>query len=63
MGTVVVSVPRTGGVVTGQKLEVDTKILDNNIDLKNKLIEKKIIRVIDVVSTPAVASVTIKPNA
>ena len=62
LGMVTVAAPRVGGVVTGQKIEVDTKILDSHIELKNKLIEKKILRVIDVISTPAAASITIKPN-
>lgn len=62
LGSVVIACPRVGGVLTGQKIEVDTKILDSNVELKNKLIEKKILRVVDVLSTPAAASITIKPN-
>lgn len=61
-GVVTVSQPRKGGVLTGEKLEVDIKLIDNYPDLKQKLIDKKIIKVIEVYSTPAAASVTIKPN-
>lgn len=62
-GVVTVSQPRKGGVLTGEKLEVDIKLIDNYPELKQKLVEKKIIKVIEVYSTPAAASVTIKPNA
>lgn len=62
-GVVTVSLPRKGGILTGEKLEVDIKLIDNYPELKQKLVDKKILKVIEVYSTPAVASVTIKPNA
>lgn len=62
-GVVTVSAPRKGGILTGEKLEIDVKSIDKYPELKQKLVEKKIIKVVEVYSTPAVASVTIKPNA
>ena len=61
-GTVSIATPRKGGVLTGEKLEIDTKLLETLTEFKNKLIEKNIIRVVEVFSTPAAASITIKSN-
>jgi hypothetical protein len=62
VGVVTISSPRLGGEVTGRKIEVDSALLDNHQDIKKILIEKSIIKEVDIISIAAAASVTIKPN-
>jgi len=61
-GQVNVYKPKIGGVVTGTKLTLNEDKLNTSLELKNRLIEKGIIVKTDIISTPAIASVVIKPN-
>ncbi len=62
LGKVNVSKPKLGGLKTGTKIEINLDVLGKNQELKAKLIEKQLLMEVDVFSTPAAASVTIKPN-
>lgn len=62
MGTVSVTRPREGGVKTGTRIKFNEDRLSLIPELKQKLLDKGIIVEEDIISTAAVASVTIKPN-
>lgn len=61
-GSVTVSKPRKGGVVTGVSLSIDEERLNSVPDLRHKLLEKGILKETEKISAPAAASVTIKLN-
>ena len=62
VGEVSVSKPRKGGNITGTKMALDEDKLNAAPDLKKKMIDKGLIIVSDIISTPASASITLKPN-
>jgi hypothetical protein len=62
LGKVSVSKPRLGGAKTGTKIEINLDVLEKNQELKAKLIERQLLKEVDVFSSSAAASVTIKPN-
>jgi len=61
-GEVSVSRPRKGGEKTGTRIKLVVDRLNLVPELKNRLLEKGVLVEEDTISTPAAASVAIKPN-
>lgn len=61
-GEIIISKPRLGGEKTGTRFKINEEMINANKELKDDLVNKGLLVEEDILSTSAVASVTIKPN-